>query len=556
MNKRIISFTAAVMLALSGGGAAVGNAAVLRLDIAAAAADADSNSCGEDLTWTLDDGTLTISGTGKMTDYGVVKAPWSENKKSVKKVIIRDGVTYIGGSAFYGCKNLTDITIPDSVEGIGNYAFSACSSLESIHIPNSVTRIDEFAFESCSSLKDINIPNRLEYIDYGTFESCTSLESITIPDSVLSIGDRAFVACRNLKCISFPDRVRSIGEYSFAGCSGLESITFSEKAISIFDYAFSACKSLKSVTVPKLASDLGQEVFSDCTSLESVVILDGFSYINVGTFDGCASLTSVTIPSSVTAIGDYAFNRCDSLESVTIPDSVTKIGEKALGYHYLPDSNTENDYKIENFKICCSKDSAAEKYAADNGFEYAPIPQPVPEKLLPAAIPGKDSVTLEWAEVEGAEKYGIAGYVDGKWTLIGKTRMNTCVLKGLKAGTDYKVAVIAMFDGKWDMDFSNAITVSPYSEEISEYPVVSEIRYSEEHHQFRLTWNAIEGAEMYGVAAKIGGRWKVMAYTDKPCYTSPKLRQGSSAEMVVCARIGGIWFTDEMNDRAFTVTVK
>ena len=30
----------------------------------------ESGTCGEDLTWTLDDeGTLTISGTGEMTDY-------------------------------------------------------------------------------------------------------------------------------------------------------------------------------------------------------------------------------------------------------------------------------------------------------------------------------------------------------------------------------------------------------------------------------------------------------------------------------------------------------
>ena len=30
---------------------------------------AESGTCGENLTWTLDGGTLTISGTGEMTNY-------------------------------------------------------------------------------------------------------------------------------------------------------------------------------------------------------------------------------------------------------------------------------------------------------------------------------------------------------------------------------------------------------------------------------------------------------------------------------------------------------
>ena len=40
------------------------------LALEAAAETVTSGSCGENLTWTLDDaGTLTISGTGGMTDY-------------------------------------------------------------------------------------------------------------------------------------------------------------------------------------------------------------------------------------------------------------------------------------------------------------------------------------------------------------------------------------------------------------------------------------------------------------------------------------------------------
>ena len=104
----------------------------------------DSGTCGANLTWTFVEstGTLTISGSGKMINYSLSsQIPWAKYKKIIKKVIIQDSVTSIGGYAFYDCSNLTSITIPNNVTSIGNYAFEGCSSLTSIIIPNSVTTI-------------------------------------------------------------------------------------------------------------------------------------------------------------------------------------------------------------------------------------------------------------------------------------------------------------------------------------------------------------------------------------------------------------------------------
>ena len=80
-----------------------------------------SGKCGENNTWKLNaDGTLTISGTGDM-DFGASGSPWESN---IKKVVIENGVTNMGESAFYGCENLTDITTSDSVTRIDDGAFS------------------------------------------------------------------------------------------------------------------------------------------------------------------------------------------------------------------------------------------------------------------------------------------------------------------------------------------------------------------------------------------------------------------------------------------------
>ncbi|MCD8354377.1 MAG: leucine-rich repeat domain-containing protein, partial [Clostridiales bacterium] len=86
-----------------------------------------SGTCGEDLTWVLEDGTLTISGTGDMTDWSSSSSvPWYSYASSIISVVIADDVTSIGNYTFYNCESLTSVTIPDSVTSIGDYAFGGC----------------------------------------------------------------------------------------------------------------------------------------------------------------------------------------------------------------------------------------------------------------------------------------------------------------------------------------------------------------------------------------------------------------------------------------------
>ena len=120
----------------------------------------DNGSCGDNLTWkfTSSDGTLTISGTGNMTNFVDNRyVPWCSSLlyNEIKKVVIGDGVTSIGDHAFEICSSLTSVTIPNSVTSIGNYAFMHCKILTSVTIPNSVTSIGKYAFMNCKSLTSI-----------------------------------------------------------------------------------------------------------------------------------------------------------------------------------------------------------------------------------------------------------------------------------------------------------------------------------------------------------------------------------------------------------------
>lgn len=79
---------------------------------------------GNNLTATIVDSVLTISGTGAMADYNfTTSAPWNSLRDQIKKVIIETGVTTIGDCAFYNCNSLTTVSIPNSVTSIVSLAF-------------------------------------------------------------------------------------------------------------------------------------------------------------------------------------------------------------------------------------------------------------------------------------------------------------------------------------------------------------------------------------------------------------------------------------------------
>lgn len=184
--KRITAVAAAAALAISFTFPAELGLADLGVGGNAIAASAESSgNCGDsgsNVTWSLDDnGTLTISGSGKIEDYrSDIDQPWYSNRSDITSVVIEPGVTSIGSLAFYKCSNLTSITIPSGLTSIGEMAFFNCSALTSVTIPNGVISIGNFAFGSCTGLKSITIPSSVTSIENNIFQDCTGLTNITV----------------------------------------------------------------------------------------------------------------------------------------------------------------------------------------------------------------------------------------------------------------------------------------------------------------------------------------------------------------------------------------
>lgn len=210
-----------------------------------------SGTCGlegDNLTWTLDNRKLTITGTGAMRSFAGVNPAtidsWHLDAPYINTIEISDGVTSIGDDAFDDLVKVTSATIPNSVTSIGHYAFSGCSSLTQLDIPDSVTTIGSYAFSRCEQLENISISDNLTVISGNMFQGCTSLTKITIPSSI-----------------------RVIDAYSFADCTALTELTIPEGATSIFGYAFANCSGLQ-ITIPASIRKIVDTAFQNCTNME------------------------------------------------------------------------------------------------------------------------------------------------------------------------------------------------------------------------------------------------------------------------------------------------
>lgn len=256
---------------------------------------------GTNLTWTLDsEGVLTISGLGKMKDYendNKNRAPWYSSRKSLKKLVLKSGITSIGDYAFFDCSNLTgDLKIPSNVHSIGENAFGYCSGFNgSLTIENGVVEIKKYAFYHCKGFTgSLKIPNSVTYIGVYAFYDCAGFTGdLIIGDGVTTIERGAFSGCYRFKgTLKIGNSVTSIGEGAFTSCRGFTG----------------------SLIIPDSVTSIGQQAFSFCAGLNgSLIIGNGVTKIQSWAFENCTGIKKVIIGSGVTSVSNESFIRCNSV---------------------------------------------------------------------------------------------------------------------------------------------------------------------------------------------------------------------------------------------------
>ena len=269
---------------------------------------------------------------------------------------IPDSVTFIGDSAFSGCRGLTAVTIPNSVVSIAADAFIGCTGLNAINVDSAnseYTSVNGILFNHektglicypAGKIGAYTVPNSVTSIDDWAFYGCKGLTVVTIGNSVTSIGDRAFLNCTGLTAIEIPNSVTTIGFMVFSGCTDLTAVTIGDNVTSIGKYLFRGCTGLTMVTIPNSVTSIGYMAFLGCTGLTAMEIPNSVTTIDGYVFSGCDSLTAVTIPVSVISIGYGAFENCIGLEDVYYGGTEAQWSKIDIGRNNNPLINAQIHY--------------------------------------------------------------------------------------------------------------------------------------------------------------------------------------------------------------------
>lgn len=218
--------------------------ALLLLLLLSAGAAEQSGACGAETAWTLDaDGTLRITGTGEIAD-GAFGKDFPEAGK-IRAVVIGEGVTRIGESAFAGCEALESVTLPESLTAFGDFAFEGCGKLTEMTLPDGMTELSGSAFSDATArlvlsgmgtrtaetlgewcypfyvpgddtayivaydeennrlglavfkpadpdAESVSFPEGMECVNPGFFSSMTHVKEARIPDSMTELSIRSF----------------------------------------------------------------------------------------------------------------------------------------------------------------------------------------------------------------------------------------------------------------------------------------------------------------------------------------------------------------------------
>lgn len=448
------------------------------LPVGATAAAATSGTCGSNLKWKLEGGTLTVSGTGAMYnyDYGSGRTvPWSSQKDSIEKVVIGSGVTTIG-----------------------NYAFEECHVIDSVIIGKDVKSIGEGAYDTTK----IVISNGVTGIGEGAFCYFTELTSVSLPGSLKSIGAYAFRGCSSLKSVVIPDSVTSIGEGAFYRCTALTTATVSNSVSRISYGTFMSCENLISVTIPNSVKSIGEKAFYNCGSLTDVyykgsaaqwnavmVGLDNDSLQNANIyFVHTHSYTAAVTAPTCTARG-YTTYTCSCGDSYV--DNYTD----RLGHDYV--------------NGICSRCGEA-----DPNYKLA-----APELKITTSS-GKPKVY--WNEVDGAVKYWLYRSTDGvNFNYYDTTTSTNYTNRSTTIGTTYyyKVKAIDANDARSEFSVVKRIMCKPAA------PTVS---INRSNGKPKLSWKSVSGAKKYWVYRSTDGKnFKYWDSTTKTNYTNKGAASGT-----------------------------
>ncbi|SFB97631.1 BspA family leucine-rich repeat surface protein [Ruminococcus albus] len=496
-------------------------------------------------------------------------------KENVKTIVASEGTILPEDcrNLFYNYINCTsiDLSKADTINVVRmENMFACCSSLTSLDISGFDTSNVEtmyFMFAECSSLASLDVSgfDTSNVISMcGMFDGCSSLTSLDVgrfDTSKVENMCSMFEGCSSLTSLDVSgfdtSKVEDMGGM-FENCSSLTALDVSgfdtSKVTAMYDM-FYGCSNLTSLDLSRFDTSkvrFMEDMFRDCSSLTELdlssfdtsnvytnifVSADGVSVYGMnGMFAGCSNLTALDLSNfdtgNVTNFSDM-FRDCSSLTELDLssfdtskiyPDFYTYLWENSLGI---------SGYSMNGMFAGCSNLNSLDLRSFDT------------------------SNIIDFTDM-------FSDCNELRYIILGENFKNVPEEAHLINGDDWvKVGDLAKTssgDGEYaiiENEGSNEYVRFVYKYEPT-YPTNIKVEYSKEYHQVRFTWDKVEGADRYGIAVYLAGKWRVQTQTlTNTTYTSPKnLTPGKSYRVAIAARVNGKWDTANAIKHSGTVTIK
>lgn len=316
--------------------------------------------------YTIDDGQVTIekhigtSSTSVVVPTTLEGLPvtrigdFAFSARGVSEVVLSEGVTSIGASAFAGCGQLISITLPLSLISIEPHAFAECAKLESITLPENLVSIGSSAFASCRVLGSLLLPASLQSFEVNALSGCESLVRIDVdPSNPLWTSRDGVLFDKSVQTLhrypqnrpessyAVPAGVRELGPGSFESSRLLTILQLPDGLVVIGDGAFD-WSAVEELFLPATLSELASEALTYGINLRHLevsqdnpmfIATDGVLFNKTGTrlliYPKQRPATQYFVPTSVESIAPNSFAN-SSLQNITLPDSLRVIESSAF----------------------------------------------------------------------------------------------------------------------------------------------------------------------------------------------------------------------------------
>lgn len=221
------------------------------------------------------------------------------------KLIIPEGVVYIGQSTFGGCSGINgNLTIPSSVEKIEDSAFDNCKGINGTLTIGMKKIPGTSIFRSMAPCKLV-IKNTVETIEdggdgLGVFALKNLTKGIVIEKGVKYIGKNAFNCIEISGDLIIPDSVTTLGEGAFTGAKVTGKIEIPNSITKFVEGCFSNCKSNKLIIG---IQDIQKESFT-VSEFDEIILNDTVERIGQKAFAGSRINEDLIIPSSIKEMTD------------------------------------------------------------------------------------------------------------------------------------------------------------------------------------------------------------------------------------------------------------